>query len=123
MIKSLLLVGLGGGLGSIGRYLMSLLIQKNFSLTFPLGTFLVNILGSLLIGLLIGYAGKNLPYSPDIKLLFITGFCGGFTTFSTFSAENFHLIQNGQYGTTTLYIFASITLGILAMASGWMITK
>lgn len=123
MIKSLLLVGIGGGMGSIGRYLMSLLIQKNCSLTFPLSTFLINILGSLLIGLLIGCAGKNLPYSPEIKLLFITGFCGGFTTFSTFSAENFQLIQNGQYATASIYVFASITLGILAMACGWMITK
>lgn len=123
MIKSLLLVGIGGGLGSICRYFAGTLIQQKSTSTFPIGTLTINILGSLLIGLLIGIVGKNFSYSMDIKLLFITGFCGGFTTFSTFSAENFQLLQNGQYSWAFIYTLTSITLGILAMGCGWWMTK
>lgn len=123
MIKSLLLVGIGGGLGSICRYFAGTLIQQKSTSTFPIGTLTINILGSLLIGLLIGIVGKNFSYSMDIKLLLITGFCGGFTTFSTFSAENFQLLQNGQYSWAFIYTLTSITLGILAMGCGWWMTK
>lgn len=123
MIKSLMLVGIGGGLGSICRYFAGTLIQQKSTSTFPIGTLTINILGSLLIGLLIGIVGKNFSYSMDIKLLFITGFCGGFTTFSTFSAENFQLLQNGQYSWAFIYTLTSITLGILAMGCGWWMTK
>lgn len=123
MIKSLLLVGLGGGLGSICRYLAGTFIQQQSSSTIPIGTLAVNILGSLLIGLLMGIVGKNFSCSMDIKLLLITGFCGGFTTFSTFSAENFQLLQNGQYSSALIYTLSSVTLGIIAMGGGWWITK
>lgn len=123
MIKNLLLVGLGGGLGSICRYIAGTFIQQQSTSSFPYGTLIVNILGSLLIGVLMGIVGKNFSYSLDIKLLFITGFCGGFTTFSTFSAENFQLLQNGQYSWAFIYTLTSITLGILAMGCGWWMTK
>lgn len=118
-----MLVGIGGGLGSICRYFAGTLIQQKSTSTFPIGTLTINILGSLLIGLLIGIVGKNFSYSMDIKLLLITGFCGGFTTFSTFSAENFQLLQNGQYSWAFIYTLTSITLGILAMGCGWWMTK
>ena len=83
MVRNLLLVALGGGLGSVCRYLVSRMVESSF----PWGTFAVNILGSLLIGLLVALVGKGIV-SNEIKLLLVTGFCGGFTTFSTFANES-----------------------------------
>lgn len=123
MIKSLLLVGIGGGLGSICRYLIYESIQNRFSSNFPIATFTINIIGSIFIGLLLGYLGKSTNYSPEIKWLLMTGFCGGFTTFSALSAENFQLIQSGQYWTCIFYSLLSITVGIIAVGIGWTLSK
>jgi CrcB protein len=122
MLKELCWVGLGGGVGSILRYLTSKLVSwKIGTVTFPLATFIVNIMGCFLIGLLIGLSLKNQVLSANMKLLLITGFCGGFTTFSTFSAENLQMYEAGNYGTLALYIMGSIILGLLAVWGGMMI--
>jgi CrcB protein len=113
MLKTLLLVGIGGGLGSVLRYLTAYVVGKFYNNPFPLATFSVNIFGCLLIGILIGIFGKQLSPNDDLKYLFITGFCGGYTTFSTFSAENIQLIQSGNYLIPALYITSSVLFGIV----------
>ena len=122
MIKQLLLVGLGGGIGSIFRYLTSVYTAKYYANTFPLATFLTNGLGCFIIGLLIGYFAKT-NIDNNLKLLFITGFCGGYTTFSTFAAENISLLQNQNYLTLIAYTLASVLVGFLAVGLGLILTK
>lgn len=116
MLTKILLVGLGGGAGSILRFLASAYINRWNITTFPLGTFLVNVMGCLIIGFLLGVTGK--AFNEDIKLLLVTGFCGGYTTFSTFSSENLFLLQNGNYLMLVIYILASIIIGLLAVWFG-----
>ncbi len=117
MIK-ILLVFLGGGLGSIFRYLIGLALNKNDFLT-PYGTFLVNVLGSLLIGLLAGYNLRNLNLSHDYQALLIAGFLGGFTTFSSFAFENLVMIQNGRYLLFAAYFTTTLIVGLFAVALGY----
>lgn len=122
MLKSIILVGIGGGIGSILRFLTSQ-IQQNPNSLFPIKTLLVNVLGCLLIGFLFGLSEKNQLTNPYLKLLFITGFCGGFTTFSTFSLENFTLIQSGYLFTAIIYTILSVLLGLFALWIGVILTK
>lgn len=119
MIKNLLLVVLGGGVGSIARYLLSYFFSENNVYTFPWATFIANSLGCLLIGLLFGYLQKNNLQNETLKLLLITGFCGGFTTFSAFSLENIQFIQNQNYNLALIYTLASIVIGFLAVIIGF----
>ena len=121
-MKQILLVGFGGFMGSILRYLISKLNTEISIHSFPAGTFLVNIIGSLLIGFLVGMLATHAP-SSQLRLLLITGFCGGFTTFSAFTNENFNLIANGEYLTSALYILLSIIGGIFAVFGGIHISK
>lgn len=123
MIKTLLLVGLGGAIGSIFRYLTHWLTTKYFQSFFPLSTFLVNVIGSLLIGLFIGYIGKYFPENHPLKFLLIVGFCGGFTTFSSFALENYNLLQNNQQVTAYLYMAISIILTVAAVGIGSYLSK
>ncbi len=113
MIRNILLVALGGAIGSVCRYLLS---GMNVA-SWPWGTFTVNILGSLLIGFLLGLVSKGIV-SPEMKLLLITGFCGGFTTFSTFANESFGMMKAGDALQMALYVGASVVIGILAVWAG-----
>ncbi len=115
LFKSFLLVGAGGMIGSMLRYGCYLLIR---SASFPWATFTVNIAGSFLIGLLAGYATRmNDP--QNMQLLLATGLCGGFTTFSAFSADNLRLLNEGKAGIALSYAAASIVLGVLATFLGY----
>ena len=117
MIRNLLLVALGGAGGSVLRYLLS-----NINTSFPWGTFAVNVLGSFLIGLLVGLMSKGV-LSPEMKLLLVTGFCGGFTTFSTFANESFSMMKAGDVLLTALYVGASVIIGIMAVWGGMTLSN
>ncbi|GHT63053.1 putative fluoride ion transporter CrcB [Bacteroidia bacterium] len=121
MIKQLILVGLGGGVGSIMRFLVSRIPFAQGS--FPWATLIINTVGCLIIGLLIGLSVKYQFLDANMKLLLITGFCGGFTTFSTFSAENVHLYQAGNYLTLTLYVLLSVIVGFAAVFWGLAVCR
>lgn len=123
MIRTIILIGIGGGIGSILRYITTLWVDKYVQTTFPGGTFLVNILGCFLIGLLLGLFERNQLINTDVKFLFVTGFCGGFTTFSTFAMENIVLFQTDNTLLAFLYIAASILVGLLAVWSGFYIAN
>ena len=116
MIKNILLIGLGGGIGSMSRYTVSLLLLNK---SFPVATLLINISGSFIIGLVAAYALKNEWFAANWKLFLATGICGGFTTFSAFTLENMQLLQQGKYLWALLYIAASIVLGLMATFFGY----
>ena len=122
-MKTIFYIALGGGLGSVLRYLTTVVMGKYVQATFPYATFVTNIVGCLLIGLFFGYLEKQNAVSQDLKFFLITGLCGGFTTFSTFSYENIQLLQNNQIFIAFLYISLSIFLGLMATWAGLMITK
>lgn len=121
-MKSLLLVFLGGGLGSTLRYVVGK-FMSNTPLGFPYGTFTVNVLGSLFIGVILGLVAKNNSISENTMLFLATGFCGGFTTFSTFAYENHELLKNGDYGILGLYTVGSFALGLLAVFFGMWVVR
>ena len=121
-MKSFLLVFLGGGLGSGIRYLLTTAMNQ-YSKVLPFGTFTVNMLGCLLIGLILGYAQKENTLTSNQTLLLATGFCGGFTTFSAFANENLELIKNGEIFNFSVYSIGSILIGILAVLIGFYFSK
>ena len=122
LFKQALLVFIGGGLGSVARYLISLKFN-NFESAIPYGTLLANILGSLLIGLIFGYSTKSGILNENHSLLLATGFCGGFTTFSTFAYENHLYVKSGDYFGMLPYISISFVFGIAAVFLGLYLAK
>jgi fluoride exporter len=122
-MKQLLLVGVGGFIGSIARFLVQKLNLNWHVLSIPMGTLTVNVLGSLLIGFIIGVSGKSEIISPGLRLFLMVGICGGFTTFSSFTAENMTLMQNGQFATVLIYTGLSILLGFLAVYLGYVLSN
>ena len=121
-MKSFLLVFLGGGLGSALRYLVASAMNQ-YSKVLPFGTFTVNILGCLLIGIILGYAQRENTLTSNQTLLLATGFCGGFTTFSAFANENLELIKNGEIFNLSVYTIGSILVGVLAVFIGFSLTN
>lgn len=121
-IKSLLLVFLGGGFGSTLRFLLSKYLN-NTTTGIPYGTFTANIIGSLCIGIILGFAAKNETISQQHTLLLATGFCGGFTTFSTFAYENHVFLKSGDFTTFFFYTIASFVIGFAAVFLGMYIVK
>lgn len=123
MLKILLFIGSGSFLGGITRYLLSRSIQNTVITSFPLGTFWVNITGCFLIGLIYGLSDRGTPISNELRLFLAVGFCGGFTTFSTFSNENLALLRDGSILYFSLYAGLSVFLGLLATFGGHALTK
>jgi len=120
-MKSLALVFMGGGFGSILRYILAKYLNS-YETGVPYGTLLANVSGSLLIGIVLGLALKNNSISSNAVLLLATGFCGGFTTFSTFAYENHLFLKNGDLLPFALYTIGSVVLGFAMVFFGiWLV--
>ena len=121
MMKAVVLIFIGGGLGSVVRYLLNRWVMALHQINFPLGTLAVNIVACFVLGLIIGLADHKQYLSADTRLFWAIGFCGGFSTFSTFSAEALALFQQPAVTTGMIYILASVLLCLVAVVSGiWL---
>lgn len=123
MSRNILFVAIGGMLGSVGRYLLVAFAVQLLPSTFPVGTFLVNMLGSFLIGAAVGFAERNFWFHASWRIFITAGFCGGFTTFSAFAFENVELILNKSYGTFAFYSITTFVMCIIAALGGLMLTR
>jgi len=119
-MKQILLVGIGGFIGSIARYFVSKLNLSWHFLSIPMGTLTVNIIGSFIIGFIVGVSAKSELITPGLRLFLMVGICGGFTTFSSFTLENMTLMQNGQFLSVLIYTGLSIFFGFLAVYLGYV---
>lgn len=118
MLRTLLIVGTGGFIGSIMRYLVQFYIEKSMSSTFPLGTLIANIAGSFIIGMVFALAEKGNVMSSEWRIFLSVGICGGFTTFSAFAYNNFTMIKEHSLGQLVVNIGGNLFLGILAVYLG-----
>jgi len=123
MLKSILIVGCGGFIGTVARFLISRYLQFNSSSVFPWSTFIINITGCLLIGIFYGISEKSDLLSPEIRLFLTVGICGGFTTFSTFSNDAFLLVREEEWIRFALYTSLSLFIGLMAVYLGRLIIK
>lgn len=125
-MKALLLVGIGGFMGSVARWkLGGLVLHLTAQQRFPYSTFVMNVLGCLLAGVLAGLAEKHALFGPDTRLFLFTGLLGGFTTFSAFGLDALYLLRRGDVAMAVLYALASVAVGLLAAwagmrLAGWM---
>lgn len=118
MIKMMLIAGAGGFVGTCCRYLVTRRCAMLFSGSWPLGTFLVNVVGCFVFGVLLGLFEKTQTVSTTESLLLVTGFCGGFTTFSAFAGEVCLLGDKGQFVTSLVYLLASVAIGVIMVIAG-----
>jgi CrcB protein len=123
MFKQILLVGIGGFIGSVARFFVSKLNLQFDILSIPVGTLAVNVTGSFIIGFITGISEKSMLISTEWRLFLMVGICGGFTTFSSFTNENLMLMHNGQYFSIFLYTALSIILGFAAVYLGFASTN
>jgi len=123
MLKTLFIIGSGSFLGGVARYLTARVVQNSFASAFPYGTLAVNLLGCLLIGLIFGISQRTNMISDEWRIFLTVGFCGGFTTFSTFANENMTLLRDGNFFYFALYTGLSVFLGLVAVFFGNALTK
>lgn len=123
MIGHILLIGLGGALGSIARFLTVMAVARAIPERIPAGTFTVNVVGSFAIGVIFGVSQRYDWFSPEWRFFLATGFCGGFTTFSAFAYENMMLIENRDYGTFALNSVLSVAICLAAVFLGLIVTR
>ena len=123
MERNLLLVGIGGFVGSIARYLVAVLFASQVPSVFPYATLTVNIVGCFVIGVLFALSDRGNFLSPEWRILLTTGFCGGFTTFSTFSYESLRLMQDGEYLYLAAYVLLSVVIGLAATYVGIILIR
>jgi CrcB protein len=119
-----LLVALGGALGSVARYGAGVLVGKAWASTFPLSTMLINVVGSLAMGLFVGYLVRTTPaWQADARLFVAVGIFGGFTTFSSFSLDAIAMLERGEVAPALLYVVGSVVVGIAALYGGLVVMR
>lgn len=118
MLRTILIVGSGGFIGSVLRYLVQLFVERGMSSTFPWGTLVANIAGSFIIGVVFALAQKGNLLSAEWRMFLAVGLCGGFTTFSSFAYNNFTMLEEGIFGQFFLNVGSSLVLGLLAVYLG-----
>lgn len=123
MIKTLLIVALGGGIGSIARFLLQRGLSNGQAGVFPTGTLVVNLTGCLLIGIIWGFSERHNSLNAEWKLFLLTGLCGGFTTFSAYSYESISLLREEKFNLFFSYVGATLLLGFLLTWLGYSLTK
>ncbi|WP_282125400.1 fluoride efflux transporter CrcB [Marinifilum flexuosum] len=123
MLRTLLLIGMGGFLGSISRFLVGQGLHRIFDTVFPIGTMTVNIIGSFIIGVVYSLAERDNLISPEIRMFLAVGFCGGFTTFSSFAFDKLNLLKDSGFLYLSMYVGGSVFLGLLAVYLGTQIHK
>lgn len=122
-MKLLWYVGMGAAVGGMSRFLLVGFIQQRAGADFPVGTLLINVTGSFVLGFIMRYALQTGAISPEVRALLTTGFCGGYTTFSTFSYETAQLVEDGEYGRAALYIGASVAVALLFTFLGFAVAQ
>jgi CrcB protein len=105
-------IALGSALGGVARYLLGGLIQRTTEGTFPLGTLVINVTGSFVLGVLYRYAAESAAVTPEVRAMLTIGICGGYTTFSTFSYETVRLLEDGEYTRALTYVGLSVVLSV-----------
>jgi CrcB protein len=118
MNKLVWYVAIGSGIGGAARLVLGNLIQHRAGMSFPVGTLVINITGSFILGFLLSYFLATPHVAPEIRALLTTGFCGGYTTFSTFSFETATLIEDGRYERASLYVVLSVAVSLLGVFAG-----
>ena len=119
----LLYVAIGSALGGVSRYLVGGFVQRLVDTTFPTGTLLVNVSGSFLLGAILRYAVETPTLTPEVRALLTLGFCGGYTTFSTFSYETVALLKDGEWTRAGVYVAASVLLSLLGTFLGFGLAR
>lgn len=123
-MQAYLLVGAGGAVGAMGRYGLSVLVGHFWRTSFPLATLMINVLGSLAMGLLVGFLTRTLPpWQNEVRLFVAVGVLGGFTTFSAFSLDAITLIERGQWGHAIVYALLSVMVSVTALFLGLLVMR
>jgi CrcB protein len=116
-------IAVGSALGGMGRYLLGGLVQRAVGGTFPFGTLLINVTGSFLLGAILRYGVETPTLTPELRAFLTVGFCGGYTTFSTFSYEAVALLEDGEWSRASLYVALSLVLSLIATLLGFMAAR
>jgi CrcB protein len=122
-MKMLMFVFIGGGLGSVSRYLINLFFASRDITLLPAGTLTANVISSFILGILLAAGTYRSELSDEVKMLLVVGFCGGFSTFSTFTAENLQLIKDGQYMMTAMNMILNVSLCLFIMIAGVLLGR
>lgn len=123
MVRNLILIGVGSCIGGVLRFLSQQFVQQYYPSSFPFGTLSVNSIGCFVIGIIYALSERGNLLSPELRLLFAVGFCGGFTTFSSFAYESIKLLQDGEFFYVGLYTLLSIVIGFSAVLLGIFLIK
>jgi CrcB protein len=122
-ILNIFLIAIGGALGSVARYLISTFVLRATGTLFPLGTFVVNVIGCLVFGAIAGAASQRVQLAPALRLFLLTGILGGFTTFSSYAFESFTLVRDGQFLWASLNVAGQVIAGLAGMWAGYVVTN